>query len=96
MRKIEEAMCAAVKERRNWKSGNTEVTFINECVKVYLHGHEIYSNHLPTLCEVFSLAGWNTNTTRSRLRALGIGVYQKNWTPMYKNKELESRKWYYV
>ena len=25
MRKIEEAMCAAVKERRYWKSGNTEV-----------------------------------------------------------------------
>ena len=25
MRKIEEAMCAEVKERRYWKSGNTEV-----------------------------------------------------------------------
>lgn len=25
MRKIEEAMCAAVKERMYWKSGNTEV-----------------------------------------------------------------------
>ena len=47
MRKIDEAMCAAVKERRYWKSGNTEVNVRMDYlgmahIEVRLHGNMIW------------------------------------------------------
>lgn len=73
MRKIERAMVAAIKAGKNRKDGNTEVVhFAYEGVPdgchVYLHGHRIAERHNNTWR--FSLAGWNTPTTRSRLSAL--------------------------
>ena len=93
MRKIEEAMCAAVKERRDWKSGNTEVVNAYWCVNVYLHGNLIYREYLDGTVE-FTLAGWNTVTTRSRLNALGIEVRQKNFNAIYNGEEINESKWY--
>lgn len=82
MRKIEQLMLTAIKERRNWRRGNTEVSLMRReddkpLASVYLHG-----NHIATIgynrdthpLEVdslaISLAGWDTPTTRSRLGAL--------------------------
>lgn len=104
MRKIEEAMCAAVKTRKNWQSGNTRVESRraeNGGVEifVYLHGNkicEVYENLSGCYEKYFSLAGWNTSTTRSRLHALGIGVSSKNFAPMYNGTEIDSYKWYKV
>ena len=101
MRKIEREMCAAVKERRNWKSGNTEVKVRKDGattrVTVYLHGNDIYETIEDSSTGFkkagFTLAGWNTNTTRSRLNALGVGVYQRHWTPMFKGMEIDSKEW---
>lgn len=69
MRTIEEQMIAAIRARKDWKSGNTQVAaFPAGVVKVFLHG-----NHIATLRSNgvdFTLAGWNTPTTRSRLNAI--------------------------
>ena len=85
-RKIEVAMCAAVHDIRNWKEDNTEVRVgLNgatqtACARVFLHG-----NHIATLTQTAHdslslqvwpdvLRRWPTNTTLSRLRALGADV----------------------
>jgi len=77
MRKIEQEMVTAIRAGRNWKSGNTEVLHdpvIGGCeVEVWLHGNLIakryYRGDAPGQWQI-TLAGWNTNTTRSRLNAL--------------------------
>lgn len=96
MRKIEEAMCAAVKERRNWQSGNTRVQVKDggNWVKVYLWDNLIYTECREDGAKRFTLAGWNTNTTRSRLRALGVDVCQKDYRAYYKNRFIYKNDWY--
>lgn len=94
MREIERKMLYAVKECRSFRRANTEVkSFFTEMTEqgeytrvseVYLHGNLIYTfiENKGQVYEVFTLAGWNTHTTRSRLRALlqnGF-IYQKNWS----------------
>lgn len=86
MRKIEQNMIAAVKALRSagdnatWQKDNTQV--VNHAIpnagsatEIMLHGH-----HIATISEndslTISLAGWNTNTTRSRLSAL-IGGFAR-------------------
>lgn len=99
MKKIEEIMCDAVENCKSRKIGNTEVKMYGDTCVVYLHGNAIWQqngwqrkrNH----CE-FSLAGWNTATTRSRLRALGVDVTTKNFIPMYKGNQISETKWYSV
>ena len=92
MRQIEKEMLAAVRGRKNWGSGNTRVDVVNNVVRVYLHGNHIYSDNMG--CKSFSLAGWLSNTTISRLRALGVDVYRKDYRPMYEGREIDSAKWY--
>ena len=101
MRKVEEAMCAAVKERRYWKSGNTEVNVRYDhfgCIhiEVRLFDNLIWKYNEAEDMTEFTLAGWNTNTTRSRLNALGVGVYQKKGLPMYNGKEIDKKEWYNI
>jgi hypothetical protein len=86
MRKIEQQMNAAIRDSRNWCSGNTSVTFDPETQesKVFLHG-----NHIATIGENFVQifdGGWQSNTTKSRLNAIlqehgikGECVFQRNW-----------------
>ena len=80
MRKLENEMLAALRAGRDWQSGNTSVTAPDNTGRaaVYLHG-----NHLadwrngraePNLS---TLARWPTVTTKSRLRALGVDIYQQ-------------------
>ena len=84
MRKIESAMCEAVRFCRDFTSANTTVVTETDCSKVYLHG-----NHIATVgadyCMLFD-GGWQTVTTKSRLNALleefgpdGSRVYQKDF-----------------
>jgi hypothetical protein len=77
MRKIEQAMNGAIALGINWASGNTMVTFDDTTgtSAVYLHG-----NHIADVTEgrvevdVDTLKDYPTNTTKSRLRALGADV----------------------
>lgn len=98
MRNIERNVVTAVNNRFNYKSGNTRVEVRNnEGVKdvfVYLHGNLIYQ--IVNNVAFFTLAGWNTPTTRSRLHALGVGVNQKNFAPIYNGVEIDANRWYNV
>lgn len=101
MNKIEKAMCDAVNAQKNWKSGNTEVRVVKKdtvtIVCVYLHGNricEVYEGEEGNTAMMFSLAGWNTTTTRSRLNALGIEVRQKKGEPMWNGGRINPYGWY--
>jgi hypothetical protein len=78
MRKIEEQMNEALANGVNWAGSNTTVTDSSRegAQDVYLHG-----NHIATVfCDGSvmvnkeTLAEYPTNTTKSRLRALGADV----------------------
>jgi hypothetical protein len=90
MRKIETQMIEAIKQDKDWKSGNTKVVnFFNDgdkCVvtSVFLHGNKIaeIDDNSMTIFD----GGYQSNTTKSRLNALcdefciaGEGVFQKNY-----------------
>lgn len=99
MRKIGKEMCAAVKERRNWSCSNTAVVVDNNVVQVILHGSIIYECRGTE--EAFTLAGWDTDVTRNRLRALGVNLIRKNgrtYASKCKNGanaiEIKANKWY--
>ena len=86
MRKIEEQMIQAIKDKRNWSSGNTSVCYSADynTSRVYLHNNLI-AIVSDTDVEVFD-GGWQSNTTKSRLNAIcdafciaGEGVFQKNF-----------------
>tara|TARA_B100002019_G_scaffold217303_1_gene189989 strand:- start:830 stop:1165 length:336 start_codon:yes stop_codon:yes gene_type:complete len=88
MRVIEKNMNAAIRNGKDFRSGNTSVTHsinadgISEAI-IKLHG-----NHIGTVTNDTLLlfdGGWQSNTTKSRLNALcyefatGYRVFQKNW-----------------
>ena len=53
----------------NWKKANTSISVtIDGVTRVYLHGNLIAEFSDDTIA--VSLAGWDTRTTRSRLRCL--------------------------
>lgn len=81
MRKIEEKMLQALSECKSTKvCQNTSVQVINSETKaVFLHGHEIARYACGRL--YVSLCGWNSPTTRSRLRAIGVAITCKDYAP---------------
>lgn len=86
MRKIEQQMNNAIRDSKNWSSGNTSVTFdeTENLSKVFLHG-----NHIADVGDNFIRlfdGGWQSNTTKSRLNAIlwehgepGDCVFQKKF-----------------
>ena len=90
MRKIEEQMNMAIRSRKNWSGSNTTVTCykkdgITTEVNVMLHGNCIAWFDTASNDFNISSAGWETNTTKSRLNAIleefapVRRVFQKNW-----------------
>lgn len=88
-RKIEQRMCSAARDIRDWREGNTQVKAdTNQCTglpvaRVYLFGKHI-ANVNQTGHESYSvqvvedtLYQWPTVTTISRLRALGADITVK-------------------
>lgn len=76
MYKLEKNMVAAVQARRNWSESNTAVHTSENGTVVTLHGNIIFLRHSNGR-EAINLCGWNTVTTRSRLRALGVDIRTK-------------------
>ena len=88
MRVIEKNMNTAIRNGKDFRSGNTSVTHsINDAGQreaiIKLHG-----NHIATVMNDTMLlfdGGWQSNTTKSRLNALCqefapyAFVFQKNW-----------------
>ena len=86
MRKIEAAMVNAVRNGRDWRSGNTSVDVTDHGVTVRLHGNKIAQLDTDNQILWVTDAGWQTTTTKSRLNALLQGVtggrghiYQKDF-----------------
>ena len=85
MRKIEQQMQTAIRNRKNWSKANTTVDFDQEgFMTIRLHGNRI-CEMTPSGDLTLSSAGWQTVTTKSRLNAIldcflyGVGIYQKNF-----------------
>ena len=87
MRKIEQQMCHAVVNSKDWHNSNTRVMYSpsRQVSCVYLHNNLIAVVDKDTL-QVYD-GGWQSNTTKSRLNALcsafayaGEGIFQKDWT----------------
>ena len=93
MKTTEKNMIHALNAGINKKvSANTEV--YNGTV--YLHGNAIIKRD-PTSGKVYvRLSGWNSVTTRSRLRAIGANVRCKDFTPYIDGKVMDLYKWYAI
>lgn len=93
MRLIEEQMIEAIYSGNRWAKDNTIVSPIEGThnVAVYLHGHEIATVNTNTdlvMVNKDTLYHWPTNTTKSRLRALGVNVYTKNYVTYLDDAEV--------
>jgi hypothetical protein len=75
-RKIEDQMIVAIRAGQNFKLGNTEVRQQDNCTTVKLHGNVIAIIGHPARGTEWTLAAWDTNTTRSRINALARAF---NW-----------------
>ena len=92
MRAIEQKMCQAVYFGENMCVNNTRVENKDGEITVYLHGNAIY--RVVDGVRYFSLAGWNTPTTRSRLNALGCNVSQRNFQAMHDGQPIDIYAWH--
>lgn len=86
MRKIEKQLIEAIKAKTNFNKDNSQVVYCEllNSSDIFLHGKRIatywhgsaFSNH-PLAVDRDTLKRWPTNTTKSRLRALGVSITQK-------------------
>ncbi len=86
MRKIEQQMQNAIRNRKNWSSSNTSVSIDEDgFTSIRLHGNRI-AEIAPHGDIVLSSCGWETVTTKSRLNAIldvfftGFGIWQRDFT----------------
>ncbi len=101
-RNIDEAVANALNYGRTLKTCRDEV----KDNAVFLNGHKIF--WIENGEKYFSLCGYNTTTTRNRLRVLGVtitgtidrvdgyGGFRKEGTPYYKDKEIDKYETYKV
>ena len=82
MCKIETQMLSAISTRSTWHGSNTSVSSIDDVnCAVYLHGNHIADVNGHTgfvMVNKYTLKHWPSNTTKSRLRALGVNVSTRN------------------
>lgn len=85
MRKIEQQMLNAIRQKKDWRSGNTSVEKIG-ATEIHV---KLFNNLIATIRQdkiYLSNCGYLTATTKSRLNAIlslalkGYGIYQKNYT----------------
>lgn len=97
MRKINQQVLAAMQQKLERKlSPNTYTqnelfTFegVEEfCTVLYLHGSKIAASPTGSTKLYISNAGYETNVTKSRLNALGAGIYVKAGQWYWRAKEL--------
>ena len=86
MRKIEQQMQNAIRNRQNWSNSNTSVSIDEDgFTTVRLHGNRI-AEITPHGDLTLSSFGWETVTTKSRLNAVldvfftGFGIWQNDFT----------------
>jgi hypothetical protein len=98
MRTIESKMCDAIYRARNWRLDNTQVISRTEGIDVYLHGNHIA--HVPhgdapiqhrVVVNLITLRNWPTNTTLSRLRAMGCNIMTRKRVVFFNGVEVAQR-----
>ena len=90
MRKVTEQIKESFELRQSKKIGNTET----DGQTVWLHGHAIVKRDLDGLVR-WSLAGWNTPTTRERVNGIvNAGVHQVNFEPVLNGQMINSSDWF--
>lgn len=93
MRKITQKIAEAFREHRKLKIDNTETDGSN----VWLFGKKIISYGGIEHNLVFTLAGWNTLTTRERLNGiLPISLTMKKGVAYFNGNPIEDDEWYEV
>ena len=91
MRVIEKQMLSAIMDWKYFNKDNTMVKTYNGYSDIYLHGHHIaeYDNSTNKVkVNVDTLRNWPTNTTKSRLRALGVNVTTKKGVTYLDNQPI--------
>jgi hypothetical protein len=90
MRKIEQQMIDAIEQGRNFTLANTHVKIDANTAHVFLHGNHIASvvQNGKVMVNLDTLRAYPTPTTKSRLRALGVDVYTKNFITYVNGEEI--------
>ena len=90
MRQIEKKMVEAVNFGTPFQESNTTVTIDFNTAHVFLHGNHIASvvNGGTPIVNLDTLRAYPTNTTKSRLRALGVDVYTRNGITFVNGEEV--------
>lgn len=90
MRVIEKKMIEAINEGKNFTLDNTHVKIDANTAHVFLHGNHIASvvNGGTPIVNLDTLRRYPTNTTKSRLRALGVDVYTKKGITFVNGEEI--------
>jgi len=90
MRVIEKKMVEAIQQGRNFTLANTHVKIDANTAHVFLHGNHIASvvNGGTPIVNLDTLRAYPTPTTKSRLRALGVDVYTKNFITYVNGEEI--------
>ena len=91
MRKVTQQIKDAFDQGKSKKVGNTET----DGQTVWLHGNAIVKRDPDGLVR-WSLAGWNTPTTRERVNGIvNAGVHQVNFEPVLNGQEIDSFDWHF-
>lgn len=78
---------------KKFKKSNTEVKVTEDLTALYLFNNLIAIKDRETNEIKFTLAGWNSVTTRERLKAIGVQISSKQWTPYYNGKTISTTEW---
>ena len=90
MRKVTEQIKRAFEQGTSLKVGNTET----DGKTVWLHGNAIIKRD-PQGFVRWSLAGWNTPTTRERVNGIvNAGVHQVDFEPVLNGEVIDSSDWF--
>lgn len=90
MRKVTEKIKEAFEQGKSLKVSNTET----DGQTVWLHGNAIVKRDPDGLVR-WSLAGWNTPTTRERVNGIAnAGVHQVKFEPVLNGQVINSFDWF--
>ena len=90
MRKVTQLIKEAFERRESKKIGNTET----DGKTVWLHGNAIVKRDADGLVR-WSLAGWNTPTTRERVNGIAnADVCQFKFEPVLNGQVIDSSDWF--
>ena len=93
MRKITEETRYYFNNNIERKLGNTRVETFAHYTYIYLFDNLIAKKDNKTGEVKFTLAGWNSVTTRERLQAIGVQVSSRQWVPYYNGKAISTTEW---